>query len=133
MSGSISDQDIPTSFGTFKPVGHLMLGPPDLARSHAVFAALREAGWPSEDVRHFKPGDTVAELEAMVAGAGDMAGFGYEITMLRRYLELSREGYQWLLVKVSNSERASMAAELARAQGARLAVHYRTLTVEELI
>ncbi len=91
MSGSISDQDIPTSFGTFKPVGHLMLGLPNLA------------------------------------------GFGYEITMLRRYLDLSREGYQWLLVKVGNSEHASVAAELARAQGARLAVHYRTLTVEELI
>jgi hypothetical protein len=133
MSGSISDQDIPTSFGTFKPVGHLMLGLPNLAGSHAVFAALREAGWPAEDMRHFKPGDTVAELEAMVEGAGDLAGFGYEITMLRRYLDLSREGYQWLLVKVGNSEHASVAAELARAQGARLAVHYRTLTVEELI
>jgi hypothetical protein len=50
MSGSISDQDIPTSFGTFKPVGHLMLGLPNLAGSHAVFAALREAGWPAEDM-----------------------------------------------------------------------------------
>lgn len=81
----------------------------------------------------FAPRETVAELEAMVDGAGPLSGFGYEITMLRRYLDLSRTGSRWLLVKVDGTEQAAQVAELARQVGARLAVHYRGLTVEELI
>ena len=63
----------------------------------------------------------------------DDLSFGYEITLARRYLKLSREGYRWLLVKVEDSEAAARAAEIARAHGATLAVHYRLLIAEELI
>ena len=69
----------------------------------------------------------------MVANAGPMAGFGYEITLLHRYLALAKEGCQWLLVKVTGTDQADQVGQLARAQGATLAVHYRSLTVEELI
>jgi hypothetical protein len=75
----------------------------------------------------------VAELRAMVDNTGLLAGFGYEITLLRRYVELTEEGYQWLLVQADDRDRAATAAELARACGATVAVHYRTFTVEELI
>ena len=62
-----------------------------------------------------------------------LAGFGYEITLMRRYFKLTLEGYQWLLVKVDSTEQAAQAAEIVRAQGATLAIHYRTLITEELI
>ena len=81
----------------------------------------------------FTPRESVAELEALADNAGAMAGFGYEITLLRRYVALAREGYLWLLVKVDDTDEAAQAAELARVRGATLAVHYRLLTVEELI
>ena len=75
----------------------------------------------------------MAELRAMVDNAGPLAGFGSEITLLKRYLALTEEGYRWLLVQADDSERAAAAAALARASGATMAVYYRTLTVEELI
>ena len=53
--------------------------------------------------------------------------------LLRRYLTLTQAGYRWLLVKVDDYELAAAAAEVARACGATLAQHYRTLTVEKLI
>lgn len=55
--------------------------------------------------------------------AGPLAGFGYEITLLKRDLALTEEGCRWLLVQAEDSERAAAAAALARASG----------TVEELI
>jgi hypothetical protein len=69
----------------------------------------------------------------MADEAGGIAGFGYEITLLRRYVELSRQGYRWLLVKVDSTEQAAIAAGIAQTCGATLAVYYRTLTVEDLI
>jgi hypothetical protein len=75
----------------------------------------------------------VAELRTMVDNAGALAGFGCEITLLRRYLTLTEEGYRWLLVKVDDIQQAAAAADVARGCGATLAVHYGTQTVEELI
>lgn len=125
--------ELPTSFGVFKPVGHVMVGMPTQGSIHSLTTALLHAGWPSSGILRFTPRESVAELEALVDKAGPMAGFGYEITLLRRYLALAREGYRWLLVKVEDAEQASTAAGLARECGATLAVYYRLLTVEELL
>jgi hypothetical protein len=126
-------QALPTSFGVFKPVGHVMTGLPTQAQLDALVAALHSAGWPDSGVRQFSPRDSVAELRAMVANAGPLAGLGYEITLLKRYLALAEKGAKWLLVQADDSERAATVGEVARNCGATLAVYYRTLTVEELI
>jgi nucleotide-binding universal stress UspA family protein len=124
---------VPTSFGVFKPVGWVMVGVPTQAQADALALALGRDGSPSTAVLHFTPSETEAELQAMADDAGGLAGFGYEITLLRRYVELSRQGYRWLLVKVDGTEQAAIAAGIAQSCGATLAVHYRTLTVEDLI
>ena len=124
---------LPTSFGVFKPVGYVMMGLPTQAQIDALVSALHGAGWSAPGVRQFAPRESAAELRAMVDNAGPLAGFGYEITLLKRYLALTEEGYRWLLVRADDSDRAAAAAALARASGATLAVYYRTLTVEELI
>jgi hypothetical protein len=132
-SHTVDIDDLPTSFGVFKPVGHVMVGLPTQGQTDTLVSALLAAGWASAEVRQFTPRDSVTELQALVDEAGPMAGFGYEITLLRRYLALAQEGQCWLLVKVSGTEQAAQAAELARERGATLAVHYRLLTVEDLI
>lgn len=129
----VDADDMPTSFGVFKPVGYVMMGLPTQAQSLALESVLHDAGWLNGAVRHFTPRETVADLEAMIENAGPLAGFGYELTLLRRYLALTRQGYRWLLVKAGDAEHAAQAAELARQNGATLAVHYRTLVVEQLI
>lgn len=133
MSELVSVEQVPTSFGVFNPVGWVMVGVPTPAEADALPAAFHARGWPGESVLHFQPRETPAELEAMAGDAGPLAGFGFEITLLRRYVALSQQGYRWLLVKVSGVEEAASAAEIARSGGASLAVHYRALTVEELI
>jgi len=110
-----------------------MVGLPTQAQLDAAVVALGEAGWPTSSMRQFSPRDSAAELQAMIDKAGVLAGFGYELTLLRRYLSLTGEGYRWLLVQADDTEHAQAAAKIAQACGATLANYYRTLTVEELI
>ena len=133
MEDVIASQTAPTSFGVFKPVGSVMVGLPDQAQADALEVALQRLGWANDEIAHFVPTDTIEELEQMVENAGPLAGFGYELTLLRRYLALSQKGTKWLLVQVKDNDHAGMVADSARASGAILAVHYKTLTVEELL
>jgi hypothetical protein len=124
---------LPTSLGVFNPVGHMMVALPTQTQADALMGTLYETGWPDTTVRQFAPDDSVAQFGAMVGQAGHLAGFGYEITLLRRYLALAETGARWLLVKADDTDQAAIVARAARACGAVLAVHYRTLTTEELI
>jgi hypothetical protein len=133
LNDAVAVDHVPTSFGVFKPVGWVMVGLPTQAQADALAQALGDVGSPSTAALHFTPSETVAELQAMADSAGTMAGFGYEITLLRRYLALSQQGYRWLLLKVAGTEQAAASAAIAQACGATLAVYYRTLTVEDLI
>lgn len=134
MSDKISKDHLPTSFGAFNPVGHLMVGvPPPAQAADALADALCQAGWARDAVVHFTPSESIAEFEEMTQNPSLLAGFGYEITLLRRYLALARQGCRWLLVKVDDTDHAARAADIALDHGATLAVHYRSLIVEELI
>ena len=124
---------LPTSFGVFKPVGHLMVGLPLQAQLNALVSMLREEGWPMSALRQFSPVESAAELQAMVDKAGVLAGFGYEITALRRYVRLTEAGYRWLLVQADDTAQAASAAQLGRECGATVAIYYRMLSVEDLI
>lgn len=133
MSDAVSAKALPTSHGVFKPVGHVMVGAPQPAQTQALIQVLHDAGWTHEAVLHFEPGDVIDTLKHMVDDAGPLSGFGSEISLLRRFIALSEEGYRWLLVKADDLETAQAVGRMASEQGATQAVYYRTLTVEELI
>jgi hypothetical protein len=121
------------SFGVFRPVGHVMVGLPLPSQLRALVRLLRGAGWPADTLLRFDVQQAEPELQALVDDAGVLAGFGFEVTLLRRYLGLTREGYGWLLVRAEDAKRARAVAALARDCGARVAVHYRTMGIEDLI
>jgi hypothetical protein len=130
---TIDKAELPTSFGAFKPVGHLMLGFP---KRHTMLAArqtLAAAGWPEDELVIFTPRESLAEMHSLIENASGLAGFGSEITMMRRYAKLAEQGYCWLLVRAPDEADARRAAELAEVAGATLGVHYRSLVVEDMI
>jgi len=75
----------------------------------------------------------VAQLERMSESASSLADFGYERTLLNRYVEMSRRGVRWLLVTVDDLDHANRMADIARRHGAETAVYYRRFTTEDLI
>jgi hypothetical protein len=130
------DTDSParaTSFGTFKPVGHVMVGLPDRGALSALKHALQAPGVPGLPADELTPAESIDEMQALIDDASPLAGFGYEITLMRRYVELARRGTFWLIVKTESDDEAAHVGELAKAHGATLAVHYGRLTVEDLI
>lgn len=133
LTETMSSDTVPTTFGVFKPVGHVMVGLPTEAATDQLVRTLHRTGWASESLLRFVPDNAVAELTELVNQAGPLAGFGFEITVLRRYLALAEQGHRWLLVKADSTEQAAQVAELARRGGAVLAMHYRSLAVEELL
>jgi hypothetical protein len=132
MQETIDKNDLPTSFGSFKPVGHVMLGLPDEAALAAAKLTLRAQGWNDEAMTAFTPRESLDEMQGLIDNASPLAGFGSEIALMRRYLDLARQGYRWLLVQAQSSEDAQRVADLAKGQGATLAVYYRALIVEDI-
>jgi len=122
-----------TSFGSFKPVGHVMVGLPNRTALFALKAALMAPGVPGLPADELTPTESIEEMQSLIDNASPLAGFGYEITLMRRYVVLAREGYSWLVVKTDSDEDAQRVGELARQHGATLAVRYGRLTVEDMI
>jgi hypothetical protein len=125
--------DLPQSLGTFKPVGHVMIALPDTDKAHEAALALRESGFDEEDILHFDSGEGEVRMREMIEQSSEAAGFGYEITLMRRYQKLSGEGYRWLLVYAPEDEEGAQVAAVAKRLGAPMAVKYHRLAVEDLI
>lgn len=133
MNTATHIEQLPTSFGALKPVGHVLIALKAASQRDILQTALIEDGWAPEEVAEFTPRESVEELAELVDNASGMAGFGYELTLMRRYLELARNGHCWLLAKVVDDAHAERIGQLARLYGASAAVHYRTFTVEDLL
>jgi hypothetical protein len=69
----------------------------------------------------------------MLQHASDLAGFGYEIALMRRYQDLVRAGASWLIVFAPDDARARAVTAAAKAHGALMAEKYHRLVVEDLL
>ena len=129
----LTKEDRPQSLGAFKPVGHVVLALRDDETALAAVRSLHAAGFEPDDVLHYTADEEGAQMEQMLDRASEFAGFGYEVTLMRRYRALAREGCSWLLVYAPDDDAAARVAEVARRHGARLAEKYHWLVVEDLI
>jgi hypothetical protein len=127
--------DHPQSFGAFKPVGHVVVAMPDDERAAAAASALRAAGFEAEDILQYTAAEEDDEMDRMLADAdaNGVAGFGYEVSLMRRYQELAKEGASWLIVFAPEDDKASRVADVARTHGALMAEKYHRLVIEDLI
>ena len=133
MNDTITKDALPTSFTAFNPIGHLMLGLPSTEHLEALRAALRANGWPSESLVEFTPREGVEEFAEMIDNAGPLVGFGYEITLMRRYMTLAGEGCGWLVIYAPDEKHTAQVTEVAKRFNAKSAVHYGRLLHEDLI
>jgi hypothetical protein len=132
-SQRLTENRPPLSLGAFKPVGHVVAALPDDEQARRAVQALLRAGVDDLDIAQYSA-EEVAELTAELSDkVSDFAGFGYEVSLMRRWQELAREGCGWLLVYAPRDDIAARVADVLKASGARMAVKYHTLAVEDLI
>ncbi len=129
----LSREDIRTATGNFNPTGHAVLAFGDSAVSAQAEQALHAVGFTAEDVLAYTSEAVKPRLQTMVDTAGQGAGFGYEITLLRRYLVLAGEGCGWLIVYCPEDDATARVTEVAARFEAKSAVKYNRLVNEELV
>jgi hypothetical protein len=125
--------DLPQSLGTFKPVGHVMIALADDETVDKAADALQQVGFEEESILRFGAEHGLEKMQEMIEHSSELAGFGYEITLMRRYEKLSAQGHRWMLVYAPEDDQAQQVAEVARRFHAPMAVKYHRLAVEDLI
>ncbi len=105
------------SIGPFDPGGHVLLGIPPAADRSRLIDALRGAGIGAAALAGLPPCASVRGVQAMF-GDERAERFGFDLALMRRFIEMSRLGFRWLLVSVADSEAAQRVAAVARMQGA---------------
>jgi hypothetical protein len=118
---------------TFIPVGHIVLAFADDATTRQAARALADAGFDAADVLVCTSAELEPPLNALLRAASGAAGFGYEVTLLRRYLDLASQGAGWLVVHAPQDDAAEKVGEVARRFDTRAGVRYHRLASEELI
>lgn len=130
---ALTEDFFPTSFGAFKPVGHIVVVLPSDEAATELADQLRTRGFLDGSLLQI-PAATMRQrliaLEDEVSGA---SGFGSEIQSMRRYEELAGEGKGFLVVRAPDEETAEEIAEIARGLDAVMATRYGRLLVQTLI
>jgi len=133
MSKRMTKGEFQESLGAFNPVGHTVLAFADDKVAGEAAKAARDAGFGAADIIVFTSAELFPDLQEMMRNASGAAGFGYEITLMRRYMTLAGEGAGWLVVYSPDEKQVAKVTEIAKRFGASSAVHYGRLLHEDLI
>jgi hypothetical protein len=129
----MTKEDIAKTSGILNPVGHVILAFKDDAVAAQAVAALRAAGLAPEDILAYLASEATPRLRERVRTASEAAGFGYEITLMRRYLTLAEAGAGWLIVYAPDDAAAENVTKVAKQLAALCAVRYHRLANEDLL
>ncbi|MDB5999679.1 MAG: hypothetical protein JWP52_1378 [Rhizobacter sp.] len=129
----ITKEQLPLSFGSFKPVGHVVVAVENEEAADQFSQALQDAGFAETDVLHFSGEEWVERVEDLLPEASGMSGFGSEIQHMRQHYMLASDGNSLLIIFAPDKKREDKVAELAKRLGAKVAQSYGRLTVEDLI
>jgi hypothetical protein len=129
----LTKEDIGNNTGILNPVGHVVLAFRDDAVTAEAVTALRAAGCAEDDILVYLAEEAAPRLRERVRTASQAAGFGYEITLMRRYLTFAERGAGWLIVYAPSDAAVQGITEVAKRLGALCAVRYHRLANEDLI
>ena len=121
------------TFGALNPVGHVVIAFPDDKGAADARNALLQGGSDTADILSFQSKELEPRLDEMLRASSGTAGFGYEITLMRRYLALAQENVGWLVVFAPDDDVAARVGEVAKRFGAKSAVRYHSLASEDLL
>jgi len=133
MSKRMTRGEFQESLGAFNPVGHSVLAFTDDKTADEAAKAARDAGFGPEDIIVYTSAELFPDLNEMMRNASGAAGFGYEITLMRRAMTLAGEGVGWVVVYSPDEAQVAKVTEIAKRFNARSAVHYGRLLHEDLI
>jgi len=133
MTARLTKEDIRNTTGILNPVGHVILAFKDDAVTAQAVEALRAAGSAAVDILVYRADEATPRLRERVQTASEAAGFGYEITLMLRYLAFAEQGAGWLIVYAPDDAAVQRIVDVAKRFQALCAVRYHRLANEDLI
>ena len=130
---AMDKQDVPESYGVFKPVGHVLLAFTGDDDQQAAARALADAGFAAKDVVAYSSEEMLRQSERQIQNSGPLASLGQEKNLVKHHRELAAEGRVFLVVHAPEREQTERVAEVARRCHALLAQKYGQMMIEELI
>ena len=122
-----------TSFGVYKPVGHVVISFPSAEQAQAARAALAiESGLEGDAIHFMTDRQMIEQVDSDILDASPLANFGQELNLVKAHRQLAELGYHWLIV-CAEGDLAVRVAAIAKAHGAERAQRYGRLVIEELI
>lgn len=123
----------PTSFGVFKPVGHVVVSFAAETDLDAVCAALGEQGFDADAIQRLSAAEMIVQADGDIARASPMAAIGQELNLVKAQRELAVLGNSFLVIKAAKDDEARRVAAVAECHAATRAQHYGRWLIEELI
>lgn len=123
----------PTSFGVFKPVGHVVIALGTAAQAQALASALTTQGVSAGEMVHYSPQEMIDQVNAQVLTASPLASVGQDLNLIKAHRALAEDGCSFLVVHAPTDEQVAKVAAAAKNHHAKLAQRYGSLIVEELI
>lgn len=123
----------PTSFGVFKPVGHVVIAMASEAQCDALANSLVESGFASADLVHYTSQEMIGQVQADMLTASPLASLGQDLNLIKAHRTLAEQGSSFLVVHAPKPEQVERVTAMAKSFNAQSAQRYGTLIVEELI
>jgi hypothetical protein len=122
-----------TSYGVFKPVGHVLISFPVERDARDAEVSLQRIGIPETDIVHYSPDEMKRQFEADIAAADFLATVGQELNLVRAHHALAQRGSHFLLVLALDDRTIDEVTHVAIRCHAQRAQRYGRFIVEELV
>ena len=129
----LTKEDIRKTTGILNPVGHVVLAFKNDSVTAEAVTALRGLGFTEQDILAYTAEEATPRLRERVCTASEASGFGFEITLMRRYLAFAANGAGWLIVYSPSDSTTELITRVGKRHDALCAVRYHLLTSEDLI
>lgn len=123
----------PTSFGVFKPVGHVVIALDSAALSQSVSDRLLAAGFADNDLVHYTPDEMKNQVDTELHTASALASIGQDLNLIKAHRALAESGCSFIVVHAPAAEQVEQVRSIANTMNAKSAQRYGVLIVEELI
>ncbi len=123
----------PTSFGVFKPVGHIVVALENDAQAQALSTGLIALGFAATEMVHYTPEEMKNQVQAQLLTASPLASMGQDLNLIKAHHALAEAGCSFLVVHAPKAEQVEQVTLVAKGLNARSAQRYGSLIVEELI
>jgi hypothetical protein len=127
-------QHKPESFGTFKPVNHVVVAFPNVDDIDAAMGELANAGVDEREMTRYSPDEMIAQADHDIAHASPLASMGQELNLVKAQRDLAEQGHWFLVVPCGrDGAHVPLITRVARRLHATRAQRYGALMIEELL